>query len=56
MTATLDRPVDPQVVEKPIKPLPSTLAGKVPTLEPSASAHLTEEQIDQLVAYLKTLK
>ena len=56
MTATLDRPVDPQVVEKPIKPLPSTLAGKVPTLEPSASAHLTEEQIDALGAELDALR
>ena len=56
MTATLDRPVDPQVAEKPINPSPSTLAGKVPTLAPSAAAHLTEEQIDALGAELDALR
>src|SRR5687768_8054990 len=56
MTATLDRPVDPQVAEKPINPLPSTMAGKVPTLTPSAAAHLTDEQIDALGAELDALR
>ncbi|MCX6461999.1 MAG: acyl-CoA desaturase [Pseudonocardiales bacterium] len=54
MTATLDRPVE--TTEKPINPLPSTLAGKVPTLAPSAAAHLTPEQVERLGEELDALR
>jgi linoleoyl-CoA desaturase len=56
MTTTLDRPVDSVPAEQTVKPLPSSLAGKVPTLEPSAAAHLSPEQIDALGAELDALR
>ncbi|CAA9411392.1 MAG: Linoleoyl-CoA desaturase [uncultured Pseudonocardia sp.] len=61
MTATLDRPVNAAPVaaapvEQQITPLPSSLAGKVPTLEPSAAAHLSAEQLDALGAELDALR
>jgi linoleoyl-CoA desaturase len=56
MTTTLDRPVDSVPAEQTVKPLPSSLAGKVPTLEPSAAAHLGPEQIDALGAELDALR
>lgn len=66
MTATLDRPVDSlptddrtagaRRAEQSVKPLPSSLAGKVPTLEPSAAAHLSPEQLDALGAELDALR
>ena len=52
MTTTLDRPATPA----PVTPLPSTLAGKVPTMAPSAAAHLTDEQVDRLGEELDALR
>ena len=52
MTTTLDRPATPT----PVTPLPSTLAGKVPTMAPSAAAHLTDEQVDRLGEELDALR
>jgi len=47
------KPAEPVRVENP---LPSRVAGTVPTLAPSAAAHLTTEQIDALGAEFDALR
>ena len=62
MTIAIDRPTtrvnsvkkaEPVVVENP---LPSRIAGTVPTMAPSAAAHLTPEQLEALAAELDAIR
>ncbi len=56
MTVTLERPNTEPALADIENPLPSRVAGTVPTIAPSAGAHLTDAQLVELAAELDAIR